>query len=122
MDWISSADRAEIARVFAVYLKRVNNARSPSEKSRAVKYLYALHTAVLRRSSRKDSSRRNRRALSLALRDRCRKALNWELQGLITDALDAFSNNNRAPRSQNTSCESQKKYKRARASSEKGEV
>ncbi len=121
MKWIPSADRAEIARVFAVYLKRVNNARSPSEKSLAVKYLYALPTALLRRSGRKDASRRNRRALSLALRDRCRKALNWELQGLLSDAEAAFCHDRRAPRAQNEHPPTLKKYKRAQACAEKGD-
>ncbi len=62
-----------------------------------------------------------RRSLSLALRERCLKALNWELSGLLADARDAFSNfaamqPSSLPRSSRRS-----KYTRAKACAEKGE-
>ncbi len=121
MNWIPCTDRAEISRVFAVYLKRVNCARSPAEHSLAMKYLYALPTALLRRSGRKDPSRRNRRSLSLALRERCRKALNWELPGLLKEATEAFSVEKTTPTPRLLPDDDKSKYRRARASAEKGE-
>ncbi len=121
MNWLPSADRSEVSRVFAVYLKRVNSARSSAEQSLAVKYLYALPTAILRRSGRKEPSRRNRRSLSLALRERCRRALNWELHGLLTEARDAFTAISRPQQLRSPPINSNSTYRRARARAEKGE-
>ncbi len=121
MNWIPCADRSEISRVFAVYLKRVNSARSSTEHSLSVKYLYALPTAPLRRSGRKESSRRNRRSLSLALRERCRIALHLKLPGLLADASDAFSNFAAIQPSSLPRNSRRSQYTRARACAEKGE-
>ncbi len=121
MDWVPNADKSEISRAFAVYLKRVNSARSSSEQSLAIKYLFALPTAILRKSGRKEPSRRNRRSLSNAIRERCRKALNWELPGLLAEAREAFRDckHKRTLPSPNDQAKSQQR--RAIARAQKGE-
>ncbi len=122
MNWILSADRSEISRVFAIHLKRVNSARSSIEHCMSVKYLYTLPTAPLRRSSRKEQSCRNRRSLSLALRERCCKALNWKLPGLLGDPRGAFSNFAPTQLSSLPHSSRRSQYTRAGACAEKGEL
>ncbi len=72
-------------------------------------------------NGRKKPLRRNRRSLSLVLRERCRRALKKGLPGLLADARDAFSNF--APMQPSSLPDSSRcsQYTRARACDEEGE-